>query len=141
MASRTRSSSSSKRSARKGQFFILTTVAIVTTLFFVGRWIGPSSQVDTSSQVLSDELFTFENIKEKAIVAVENSESCEDLKYNIQEYKNFIDAFARDKNYQITFTYAISPSCEELGSAVAEFALRIISERTEARGIFSVTWP
>lgn len=136
-----RSSSSSRKNARKGQFFVLTTVAIVGILFFVGRWTGPLTQVDTSSVVLSEELFTFDNIREKATTVVENSENCSDLSFNIQEYKNFIDNFSKEKNYKISFTYTLSPSCEQLGAAVAEFTLRIISDKAEASGLFSVTWP
>lgn len=135
-----RSSSSSRKSAKKGQFFILTSVAVVTILFFVSRWIGPLTELDTSSIVLSEELFTFDNIKEKAGDVVKNSESCEELDYNIQEYKNFIENFAREKNYRITFDSSISP-CSEVSSSVVEFTLRVFSSKVDARGNFFFTWP
>ena len=138
MASRTRSSSSSRKNARKGQFFVLTTVAVVTILFFVGRWVDPLTQVDTSSIVLSEELFTFDNIQEKSLTVIKNSENCEELDYNLQEYKNFIRDFARDKNYKITFKYSI-PSCED--SATVQMDLVIISEKVNAQKTFTVGWP
>ncbi|MEK6909751.1 MAG: hypothetical protein AABW61_01595, partial [Candidatus Aenigmatarchaeota archaeon] len=72
-----------RKNARKGQFFVLTTVAIVTILFFVGRWVDPLTQVDTSTIVLSEELFTFDNIQEKTAAVVKNSENCEELEYNL----------------------------------------------------------
>jgi len=138
MASRTRSSPSFQKNVRKGQFFILTTVAIVTILFFVGRWTGPLTQVDTSSIVLSDELFTFDNIQEKTLVVIKSSESCEELEYNLQEYKSFIRDFARDKNYKITFEYSV-PSCG--ASATVKMDFVIISEKVNAQKTFTVVWP
>ncbi len=139
MAYRTRSSSS-YRNAKKGQFFILTAVAIVTILFFIGRWIGPSAQVDTSSIAASEEFSTFDNIKEKASSVVKNSDSCDDLNYNLQEYKNFIDNFATEKNYKIIFDYTTTPCSESLGT-VTEFTLRITSQKVDAQRDFSVAWP
>ena len=138
MAYRTRSSSSSRKNARKGQFFVLTAVAVATILFFVGRWTGPLTQVDTSSIVLSEELFTFDNIREKTVAVVGNSENCEELDYNLQEYKNFIRDFGRDKNYKITFKYSI-PSCGD--SAAVRMDLVIISEKVNAQKTFTVDWP
>ena len=138
MASRTRSSSSLRRNARKGQFFVLTAVAVVTILFFVGRWTSPLTQVDTSSIVLSEELFTFDNIQEKTVTVVKSSENCEELEYNLQEYKNFIRDIARDKNYKITFKYSI-PSCG--ASAAVKMDLVVISEKVNAQKTFTVEWP
>lgn len=140
MASRMRSLLSLRKNVRKGQFFVLTSVAIVTILFFVSRWIGPSTQIDTSAIVLSDELFTFDNIKEKVSDVVKSSENCDDFTYNLQEYENFINNFAGEKNYKIEFSYINTPCSEELG-AVAEFSLRILSEKADAKGVFYATWP
>jgi len=139
MASRTRSSSSYKKNDRKGQFFILTTVAVVTTLFFVGRWIEPLAQVDTSSIVQMGEIFTFDNIREKTSAVIKDSESCDDLDYNLEEYKNFIQNFAREKNYRIDFGYDIL-SCVDYTGAVIEATLRILSENVDAKGAFTETW-
>lgn len=137
-----RNSSSSNLTARtrKGQFFVLTTLAVVTILFFVGRWVSPSNQPDTSYIVKSDELSTFDNIKEKASVVVKSSEDCNTLNYNAQEYKKFVDNFAKEKNYRIDFAYSISPCSDELGTIV-EFTLRIQSDRADAKGTFFVVWP
>ncbi len=141
MASRTRSLSNSRKNVRKGQFFVLTTVAVVTILFFVGRWTGPLTQVDTSEIVLSDELFTFDNIKEKTNTVIKNSENCNELNYNLQEYKNFIDNFAREKNYKITFAHVSTPCDPELGGAITEVTLKIVSDKVDAKGTFSISWP
>jgi len=127
-----------RKTVRKGQFFILTAVAVVTILFFVSRWTSPLTQVDTSSIVLSEELFTFDNIQEKSVTVIKNSENCEELEYNLQEYKNFIRGFARDKNYKITFEYSI-PSCG--ATASVKIDLVIISEKVNAQKTFIVDWP
>ncbi|MEM5808158.1 MAG: hypothetical protein QW818_03435 [Candidatus Aenigmatarchaeota archaeon] len=132
--------SSSLRSARKGQFFILTTVVVVTILFFISRWIGPPAQVDTSDIVQMEELFTFDNIREKTTEVVKYSENCDDLNYNLQEYKNFLDEYGKEKNYRIDFSYSPSPCFEEFG-AVVYFSLKITSNKVNAESSFSVTWP
>lgn len=133
-----RSSSSSRKNGRKGQFFVLTAVAVVTILFFVGRWVDTLTQVDTSSIVLSEELFTFDNIQEKTATVIKSSENCEELDYNLQEYKNFIREFARDKNYKISFEYSLS-SCG--ATATVKIDLVIISEKVNAQKTFIVEWP
>ncbi len=135
-----RSLSSLVRKDRKGQFFILTTVAIVTILFYLGRSLGPASQTDTSLTILLDEFSTFDNIQEKSVSLVKGSESCADLNYNLQEYKGFIENFAKEKNYQVALSYRTTPCDQELG-AVAEFSLSIVSDKVDARGNYFVTWP
>lgn len=127
-------------SFRKGQFYILTAVAVATILFFISRWIQPVILTDTSSVVLSEEAFTFDNIKEKAANAVSRSENCDDLHYNLQEYKNFVDELALEKNYKIELEYFVTPCTEETG-AVVEFNLRITSINFDAKSTFFTFWP
>ncbi len=136
MASRTRSSSRSN----KGQFFIVSAATIVVILFFVGRWLEPSRVPDTSTVAMTDELFTFDNIREKAGVVVEGSESCDDLSYSLAEYRDFVLDFARDKNYRATFDYSLAPCSEELGTIV-EFNLRVTTDKADAEGTFFLGWP
>ncbi len=133
-----RNLSNLKKNVRKGQFFVLTAVAIVTILFFIGRWIGPSTQVDTSSIVQAEEFFTFDNIQQKSIDVIKGSENCDELDYNLQEYKNFIREFGRDKNYRISFEYSI-PSCA--ATATVNIYLIITSEKITAQKSFIVSWP
>lgn len=125
-------------SSSKGQFFIVSAVSIVIILFFIGRWLEPSTVPDTSSIALTEELFTFDNVKEKATAVVKGSESCEELDYNLQEYKNFLNDFAREKNYQIGFVYSIEP-CSS--SAIARVNLTLVSEKVNAKSNFSIQWP
>lgn len=128
------------KKVRKGQFFILTSIAVVTVLFFISRWTGPSTQVDASSLVSSEELFTFDNIQQKTSSVVKNSYNCDDLNYNLEEYKNFLKDFSTEKNYKINFVYTI-PSCSEGSGATVNFNLRVQSEKVDAQKDFSIVWP
>ncbi len=130
--------SSLRRSARKGQFFIMTTLVIVTILFFIGRWSDSVTHIDTSNIVLSDEQFTFDNIYEKTTEVVKKSATCDDLTYNLQEYKDFISDFSKTKNYKIDFNYNIG-TCTS--SALISFQMRVQSEQANAQKDFTMTWP
>lgn len=135
-----RSLLSLKKNARKGQFFIMTALAVVTVLFFVGRWSDPLTQIDTSNIVLSDELFTFDNLYEKTTEVVKKSANCEDLAYNLQEYKDFISDFSKTKNYKIDFIYSMG-SCIDGNGATISFKMRVQSEQSNAQKDFIITWP
>jgi len=89
--------------SRKAQFFVLSAFAVVTILYFVSRWIEPYTIIDTSSVVLHDESFIFNNIVEKTNEIISISKSPEDLSFNIQEYKNFVEQYALSKNLKLTF--------------------------------------
>lgn len=99
--------------SRKAQFFVLSAFAIVTMLLLVSRWLEPLSILDTSSVVLGEESFTFNNIKEKAVSTVTSSNNCVELQYNLDEYNNFLkEAFTR-KNFKLNFTYQIIQPCSD----------------------------
>jgi hypothetical protein len=89
--------------SRKAQFFVLSAFAIVTVIYFISGWIEPYTIIDTSAVVLMEEPFIFNNIVEKANETIYISKSLDELKYNIQEYKNFVEEYAVRKNLQITF--------------------------------------
>jgi hypothetical protein len=63
----------------------------------------PYTIIDTSSVVSVEEPFIFNNIVEKANETIYTSKSSDDLQYNIQEYKNFVEGYASSKNLQIIF--------------------------------------
>jgi hypothetical protein len=89
--------------SRKAQFFILSAFAIITAIYFISRWIEPYTIIDTSSVVLMEEPFIFNNIVEKANETIYISKSPEGLRYNIEEYKQFVEEYALGKNLKITF--------------------------------------
>jgi len=107
MAYRTRSSSAySFVKSKKAQFFIITTITIVTMIFFMSKWMEPYTIIDTSSVVLKEQPFLLNNIVEKADVTVAAS-SPEDLEYNLQEYMNFITDYAAKKGFAADTQYQI----------------------------------
>ncbi len=127
----------------KAQFYILTVVAVVTIFFFIGRWVDPSNIPDTSLIVSSSEFFTFDNIKEKAVAAAEESHTCNELEYNLQEFRNFVADFALERNYRIVLEYSIN-SCSGEYDTIAydvNYDLTVQSERADARGSFTAIKP
>lgn len=101
MAHRTRSSSKSKY--RKAQFFIISAFTIVTILYFVSRWMEPYTIPDTSVVVWNDEPFVLNNIIEKAKDTIRDSEDIEEMKYNLQEFGDFVKEYGLIKNLDIDF--------------------------------------
>ena len=128
--------------SKKAQFFLLSAFAIVTIAFFVSKWIEPYTIIDTSSVVLRDEAFIFNNIKEKAVTVISGSKSCEDLKYNLEEYKNFVEDYTSKKNYKLDFDYVASPCFNEppLFPVVIQFNMGLKSVQTNAISNFTLQW-
>jgi hypothetical protein len=89
--------------SRKAQFFVLSAFAIVTVVFFISRWIEPYTIIDTSSVILAEEPFIFNNIAEKANETIYISKNPNELRFNIEEYKQFVEEYALRKNLKITF--------------------------------------
>jgi len=103
----------SLQSSRKAQFFVLSAFAIVSILLLVSRWLEPVSIIDTSTVVLSEEGFVFNNINEKADTTVAISKNCEELKLNLEEYKNFIQEFSAAKNIKLKFEYDVVDTIDQ----------------------------
>ncbi len=89
--------------SRKAQFFVLSAFAIVSIIYFVSKWMEPYTIIDTSSVVMVEEPFIFNNIVEKANETIYISKSVNESIYNIQKYKNFVEQYASRKNIKITF--------------------------------------
>ena len=99
--------------SKKAQFFVLSAFAIVSILFLVSRWLEPLSIIDASTPVLAEEKFIFSNIKEKANQTVRTSMNCNELQFNLQEYKNFVQEYAVFKNLKLNFLYDIVQPCAD----------------------------
>ncbi len=138
MVSHTRNLSKSK-----AQFFILSAFVIVSVLFVIGGWIEPLTIPDTSQVALREEPFIFNNVKEKAMLVVIESKSCEELKYNLGEYKNFVELYAIRKGKLILF-YEFESPCElpngEEIPAVVDFNLTFSSPQIQINSLFHETW-
>ena len=124
--------------SRKAQFFILSVVAIVGVLYFLSRWLEPTTTSDASSIVLIEEPFVFNNIKEKAVDVVKLSKDCEELNYNLREYKTFVENYVIEKNYLVDLDYSYL-SCAS-GSTIVSFQITLVSTRTTISSSFSVGW-
>ncbi|MBI4009928.1 MAG: hypothetical protein HY361_01910 [Candidatus Aenigmarchaeota archaeon] len=99
--------------SRKAQFFILSAFVIVSLLLLVSRWLEPLSIIDTSSATLSEEPFIFNNVKEKAVETVITSNTCGELRFNLEEYKNFIQEFSIAKNIKLSLEYEVVDTIPE----------------------------
>ncbi len=94
-------------SSRKAEFFIISAVVIIGFAYLISRMIEPIKIPDTSTVAINEEPFIFNNIVEKAKETVEKSKNCEDLTFNLEEFKVFAEDFAQKKGYLLTFNYTI----------------------------------
>jgi hypothetical protein len=99
--------------SRKAQFFVLSAFTIVAIVFFLSQWIEPYTITDTSSIALKEEFFIFNNIKEKAVETVRNSKDCDELKYNLEEYKTFTENYAAMKVLELNVSYYNKTVCDD----------------------------
>lgn len=129
--------------SKKAQFFILSAFAIITILYLISRWIEPYTIIDTSSVVFQEAPFIFNNIKEKIAATVIGSKSCEDVRFNLEEYKNFIKSYALEKGYDLELNYTIASCPEEPppSPTVVALNLSIKSPSIFLLSQFSCGWP
>ena len=126
---------------RKAQFFILSAVAIIGILYFLSSWLEPSNITYTSSIVMMEEPFIFNNIKEKAVETVENSKSCEEIKYNLDEYKSFVENYMLKKGNLILQYQFIAPCYENPPTpALVEFTLNLSTSKIKIGSVFYAGW-
>jgi len=123
--------------SKKAQFFVLSAFAIITTLFFLSQWIEPSNIIDTSSVAFQEEFFVFNNIKEKAEEVVKTSGDCNNLKFNLEEFKQFAEDYAFMKNMNLKLNYTMS--C--IGNSIqnVDFNITLISSSASIQSIFRVS--
>lgn len=88
----------------KAQFFLLTAVIIAGFFYTMSKYINPYSFIDTSKSAASEEIFFFNNIKEKAIKTVQISHP-DELPNNLLTYKRFVEDVARDNGFILSFNY------------------------------------
>lgn len=131
-----------KSSRRKAQFFVLTAVAIVTVLVFISRLIEPFSVTDTSQVVLSDEVFLFNDIKEKAVAAVrEGTTSCTDALLNLQEFKNFVENFMLERGYFLSFSFTPTFCTSPSSPITFNINQTQVSSNKFLQSLYTISWP
>jgi len=117
-------------SNKKAEFFILTSVVIISVFYALSKYINPYAFIDTSKAVDGGEIFFFNNVKEKAIKTVEISAPSE-LEDNLEEYKNFVETVAGKKGYTLSFDYVIH-------STQVNVTMVLISEKYTLRAGFVI---
>jgi len=127
--------------SRKGEFFVLTAVIIVGVFYAMSRYINPYAFIDTSSAARGGEIFFFNNVKDKAEKTVRLSDSYDDLKWNLLQYKDFVEYAGADEGYRLVFSYDIAPYLEIPGYPVL-VRIRIVlsSENARLESTFPVEW-
>jgi|YelNatPaOPRAMG01_1025707.scaffolds.fasta_scaffold10145_7 hypothetical protein len=123
-------------SSKKAQFFLLSAFAIIVTIFSISQWIEPYTITDTSSIAMREDFFIFDNIVEKANETVSLSKDCEDLRYNLGEYKAFVEDFVSRKALGLNLNYTII-DCT-YSSAKVSFNITLSSPSSQIKKTFFV---
>ena len=121
----------------KAEFFILTAFAIVTILYFVSKWVQPTTIIDTSRVASRTDLYIFNNIVEKANKTVAISKNCEDLTYNLEEFKDFVESLKGRQS--IIFNYTII-SCNDVNGGEVKFNITEITPTSKISSNFTSYW-
>ncbi|MEM5853460.1 MAG: hypothetical protein QXG39_05215 [Candidatus Aenigmatarchaeota archaeon] len=100
-------------SSKKAQFFILSAVIIISIIFMISQWIEPYTIPDTSSIAMEEVFFVFNNVKEKVVETVMKSKDCEDLNFNLGEYKTYAEKFASTRTFNLNLNYSIKSPCQD----------------------------
>jgi hypothetical protein len=84
-----------------------------------------------------EEPYIFNNIVEKAKYVVNSSsnKTCEELTFNIEEYKNFVETYAIEKNMELDFNYNV------VGCSQIDFKIRLKSPNVDLGRNFTMQWP
>ena len=126
--------------SRKAQFYIISVVGIVTILYAMGKSLTSSMIIDTSEIAMRNDYFFFNNIVEKTLETLNASKSCEDLRFNLEEFKNIATrAFA--PNFRVEYSYSINCS-DSTRSATVSFNITLYSIDSQIGTNFtkSVNW-
>lgn len=117
--------------SKKGQFFVLSSISLIIVLATLMRIFSPTSIVSSSDIIFRNEFFVFENIVGKSIKTVEISKDCEELKFNLEEFKKLIlDTY---ENYYIFFYYKINSCDSRLANVTFEIILNSPNVRVETK--------
>ncbi len=130
------------RRFKKAQFFLLAAFAIVTILFMINQLVSPSNVFDTSSIALSDEIFMFNNIKQKSVDVAGQSKSCEEIITNLEEFRNIAKDFVLKKGV-LLFEFRLNSPCYEdpFFPIVILFDLKLSSPTANLQSSYFVPWP
>ena len=122
--------------SKKAQFYIISVVGILTILYTIGKSLTSYTIIDTSEVALRNDFFVFNNIVEKTLVTLNVSKDCEELKFNLEEFKQVVTkAFA--PHFRVEYNYTIA-SCTST-SANVNFNITLYSINSEIKTSFTKT--
>jgi len=127
--------------SRKAQFYIVSVVGIVTILYAIGKGLTTSMIIDTSELALRNDHFIFNNIVEKTLVTLNASKSCEDLRFNLEEFKSIVvRTFAPE--FRVDYNYTIISCNDTTRSATVSFNITLYSINSEIGTAFTknINW-
>jgi hypothetical protein len=127
--------------SRKAQFYIISVVGIVTIFYAIGKSLTPSVIIDTSDVVLRNDYFVFNNIVEKTLETLNASKSCEDLRFNLEEFNSIAtNSFA--PAFRVEYSYSIVSCDDATRSATVSFNITLYSVNSEigTKFIKNVNW-
>ncbi len=119
------------KSKQKAQFFVLSGFIIVTIFFAVSQLIQTAT-LDTSSTIIPNEIFIFNNIKENSLEVIKLSENCYEVEKNLKEYEIFIKEFTIKRNLLLKFDYIIDYPCKDYERKI-NFNLNLLSTTTNIK--------
>jgi hypothetical protein len=119
--------------SNKAQFFILTTVIIVGVFYGLSKYLNPYSFIDTSKAVEGDEVFFFNNVKDKAIKTVQIGGTYDELDNHLSEYRNFAQNVSRDNEFILNLNYKINANTVDFSMSLQSQKMRLYSNFTVAR--------
>ncbi|MEM5777123.1 MAG: hypothetical protein QXJ06_01605 [Candidatus Aenigmatarchaeota archaeon] len=119
--------------SNKAQFFILTAVVFAGFFYMLSKYITPYSFIDTSKYVSSQEIFLFNNIKEKAIktVKITQQNNPDGLVDNLITYREYAQKIARDNGYILFFEF-------DVNKETVDFNITLSSEKITLTSSFIV---
>ena len=116
---------------RKGQFFIVTVVGLVSLFLVMSSLISPQSIKDTSEILTLEEPYFFQNVKEKLIETVQMSD-CVEIEKNLQTFVGFVSKVASEKGYKLYINY-------EVVECSVHVKMRLLSPRAMLEDEFEVS--
>lgn len=133
----------SRSGFKKAQFFVLTGFVIISIFYLVSKWLEPYNVIDTSSAIMAEEPYIFNNIKQESLRIVAYADSCNDLVGSIEEYKSFVEDYAFRKLI-IYFDYSLETPCYEKDPefpVLVIFNVELRSTKMKIKDTFYGFWP
>ena len=122
-------------SSNKGQFYVLTSVVIVGFFFLLSKYVNPYSFIDSSKSITDDEIFFFNNVRDKAEKAVMVSGLDDStLNRNLNNFGTLAKDTAGEKGYIFLVRHRIDP-------VRVNFTMFLISDKYTLNSSFTINRP